>query len=281
MFNLCTILEDNIRHRPDKDAFIFNDIRFNYHQINQTANRVANLLVSKGIQPGDKVALSCLNLPHFPILYYGILKTGAAVVPLNVLLKSNEIGYMLDNSDAKAYFCFEGTPELSMVQEGYSGFQQASNCTEFIPVMGKSEAPSPFPDTPTYQQLLSQQSADFETIQTGGEDTAVIIYTSGTTGQPKGAELSHNNLFLNANVTRRLIESTHHDTQIITLPLFHIFAMTCQLNAGIYSGQTSILIPRFDPETVLKAMLKYRATIFCAVPTMYWGLLNHPGSDEF
>ncbi|MDN5216303.1 long-chain fatty acid--CoA ligase [Fulvivirgaceae bacterium BMA12] len=279
MFNLSTILEDNLRNCPDKDAFIFNDVRFSYRQINEAANRAANMLVAKGIQPGDKIALSCLNLPHFPILYYGILKTGAVVVPVNVLLKANEIGYVLNNSDAKVFLCFEGTPELPMAQEGYAGFQQAVNCEEFIPIMTKNEAPSPFPDTVTYGQLLNQQPVEFNTVQTNGHDTAVIIYTSGTTGQPKGAELSHDNLFLNANVTRRLLESTQQDTQIITLPLFHIFAMTCQLNTGVYSGETSILIPRFDPETVLGAMLKYRATIFCAVPTMYWGLLNYENEN--
>ena len=279
MFNLCTILEDNLRNHPDKDAFIFNNVGFSYRQINKAANRIANLLVLMDIQPGDKVALSCLNLPHFPIIYFGILKAGAVVVPMNVLLKGNEIGYMLKNSDAKVYFCFEGTPELPIAKEGYAGFQEAKNCMEFIPVMGKNDAPSPFPYIDTYGQLLSQQPDDFNTVQTNGEDTAVIIYTSGTTGQPKGAELSHDNLFLNANVTRRLLESTHQDTQIITLPLFHIFAMTCQLNTGVYSGETSILIPRFDPEIVFNAMLKYEATIFCAVPTMYWGLLNYKNDD--
>ena len=89
----------------------------------RAANQVANLLVERGIEPGDKVALTCPNLPYFPIVYYGILKAGAAVVPLNVLLKGREVAYHLDDSDAKAYFCFEGTAELPMAQEGHAGLR--------------------------------------------------------------------------------------------------------------------------------------------------------------
>ncbi len=90
------------------------DPRLTYAQVNGFANQVANLLVSRGIRPGDKVALSCPNLPYFPIVYYGILKAGAIVVPLNVLLKGREIAYHLGDSDAKAYFCFQGTADLPM-----------------------------------------------------------------------------------------------------------------------------------------------------------------------
>ena len=100
------------------------DTRLTYAQVDAAANQVANLLVSRGIEPGDKVALSCPNLPYFPIVYYGILKAGATVVPLNVLLKGREVAYHLDDSDAKAYFCFQGTAELPIGAEGHAGFEQ-------------------------------------------------------------------------------------------------------------------------------------------------------------
>ena len=100
------------------------DTRLTYAQVDGAANQVANLLVERGIRPGDKVALSCPNLPYFPIVYFGILKAGATVVPLNVLLKGREVAYHLGDSDAKAYFCFEGTPELPIGQEGHGGFEQ-------------------------------------------------------------------------------------------------------------------------------------------------------------
>jgi long-chain acyl-CoA synthetase len=124
MLNLSVLLEASARSHPERDAVRLGDVRLTYVQVDRLANQVANVLVSRGIQPGDKVALSCPNLPHFPIAYYGILKAGAAVVPLNVLFKVREIAYHLTDSDAKAYFCFEGTPDLPMGQMGYAGFSQ-------------------------------------------------------------------------------------------------------------------------------------------------------------
>src|SRR6185436_17437741 len=112
MLNLASLLEDSAEKYADRAAIVLGDTRLTYAEVNGAANQVANLLVERGIRPGDKVALSCPNLPYFPIVYFGILKAGATVVPLNVLLKGREIAYHLDDSDAKAYFCFEGTADL-------------------------------------------------------------------------------------------------------------------------------------------------------------------------
>ncbi len=122
--NLASIIEHHARLAPDKEAIVWNEMRFTYGQLNALANRVANALAELGIGRGDKVALSCPNLPFFPIAYYGILKAGAAVVPLNVLFKSREIAYHLSDSDAKAIFVFEGTPELSLAQTVKDGFDR-------------------------------------------------------------------------------------------------------------------------------------------------------------
>src|SRR5215210_4885515 len=100
MLNLSALLEDSARKHPDRDAVVLGQTRLSYGRVEAAANQVANLLVEKGIQPGDKVALSCPNLPFFPIVYYGILKAGATVVPLNVLLKGREVAYHLADSDA-------------------------------------------------------------------------------------------------------------------------------------------------------------------------------------
>src|SRR5215510_5866767 len=137
------MLEDSARTVPDRDAVVLGDMRLTYAQVNAAANQVANLLVDIGIEPGDKVAISCPNLPYFPIVYYGILKAGAVVVPLNVLLKSREIAYHLEDSDAKAYFCFEGTPQLPIGEAGYAGFQAAERCEHFFLMTANPNAPSP------------------------------------------------------------------------------------------------------------------------------------------
>ncbi len=275
MLNLSVILEDSANRFPSKEAFIFGETRLTFAQINGAANQIANGLKEKGIKRGDKVAINCLNLPYFPMVYFGILKAGATVVPLSVLLKREEVAYHLKDSEAKACFCFVGTPDLPMATESYAGFSQVDACEQFYVITSKPTDPSPIDGVSTLGMLMNGQSPVCETAQTSAEDSAVIIYTSGTTGQPKGAELTHSNLMLNAIVSSNIINTMSIDTQLIVLPLFHIFAMTCLMNAGIYKGTTSVLLPRFDAATVLGLMRDHKVTIFAGVPTMYWGLVAY------
>ncbi|MBU0973395.1 MAG: AMP-binding protein, partial [Proteobacteria bacterium] len=143
MLNLVSVFEHSAKEFPGKKAIIFGDKSFTFAQVSAMVNKIANALKQKGIQKGDKVALSCLNLPYFPMIYYAILKTGAVVVPLNVLLKGREIAYHLKDSEAKAYFCFQGTPELPMAEEGFNGFNQVDTCELFCVITADQEAPSP------------------------------------------------------------------------------------------------------------------------------------------
>ncbi|MCE2892843.1 MAG: long-chain fatty acid--CoA ligase [Flammeovirgaceae bacterium] len=275
MLNLATILEDSAKRYPGKGAFTFMDTTLSYAQINGAASQVANGLKAKGIKAGDKVALSCLNLPYFPIIYFGIIKLGAVVVPLSVLLKKDEIEYHLKDSEAKAYFCFTGTADLPMGEMGHAGFNAAPDCELFFMIMPTAEMPSSIQGTATLGELMKGQSPTFEIYPSLAEDTCVIIYTSGTTGRPKGAELTHSNLLLNAILSTDLFGTEPEDIQLIVLPLFHIFAMTTLMNAGIYKGATSVLLPRFDAEAVFGLMQKHKVTLFAGVPTMYWGLVNY------
>ncbi len=274
MLNLSILLEDSARRYPNKIAFVFGDANFTFTQINALANKVANGLKKIGLKRGDKVALSCVNAPYFPIIYNGILKAGCTVVPLSVLLKKDEVVYHLTNSDAKVYFCFVGTPELPMLKEGLAGFSEVPTCENLIVVMPQMTDASPIENLKTFGQFIKEEAATFATAQTKPDDTAVIIYTSGTTGRPKGAELTHSNLLLNAVSGVNLFKVVHEDVFITVLPMFHIFAMTVKMNIGLYMGITNILIPRFDAVTVIRAIEKNKATVFAGVPTMYWGLLN-------
>ena len=280
MLNLAAVLEHSAKELPEKTALVFGDKRFTYQQVNAAANQIANGLTAAGITKGDKVALSCPNLPYFPMIYYGILKAGAVVVPLNVLLKGREIAYHLKDSQAKAYFCFQGTPELPMAQEGWAGFKNVDGCQHFWVVTADPATPSPIEGAMTLGQLIGKQSPAFETIPTQFEDTAVILYTSGTTGFPKGAELSHANMTLNAIATRDIIHMQAEDVHALVLPLFHSFGQTCQMNAGFSIGNTLVLIPRFSPEAVLGAMQEEKVTIFVGVPTMYWALLTYEDREN-
>ncbi|KAB2346382.1 long-chain-fatty-acid--CoA ligase [Actinomadura rudentiformis] len=281
MLNLSVLLEDAARETPDREALVFGDLRLSYAFVDGIANQVANLLVSRGIKPGDKVALSSPNLPYFPMIYFGALKAGAVVVPLNVLLKPREIAYHLDDSDAKAFFCFEGTPELPLGEAGHAGFEQAAECEHFFLLPASlATTESPIEGAELFWAALADQPATFESVQTAPTDTAVIIYTSGTTGQPKGAELSHSNLLTNAMIDDTLFKKTLHDTSLVTLPLFHIFGQTCVMNVGFYRRATLVLLPRFEAKQAIELMVKEKVNIFAGVPTMYWALLTDDTSAE-
>lgn len=280
MMNLSFILESSAKDLPGKDAIVFGDTRLNYAQLNGAANQVANALIARGIKKGDKVALSCLNVPYFPMVYYGILKAGAIVVPLSVLLKHNEVAYHLSDSEAKAYFCFEGNEALPMGKEGYEGFQQVDSCEHFYTITANPASPSPFGDTETLGMMMNGVAPTFDTVQTQENDTAVIIYTSGTTGHPKGAQLSHSNLLMNAVMVKDMINVVREDILMTVLPLFHIFGQSVQMNTSILTGCTNVLVARFVPDDVFGVMLKEKVSFFAGVPTMYWALTHAAISKE-
>lgn len=275
MLNLSMVFENNVSENPDKTAIVFGDTRLTFAQVGGAINQIAGGLAELGIGSGDKVALSCPNLPYFPMVYYAILKAGATVVPINVLLKGREIAYHLQDSEAKAYFCFQGTTDLPMAQEGYQGFRQTDGCQHFFVIIADPAAKTPIDGTRTLGQLMAGRKTEFDMADTSPEDTAVILYTSGTTGFPKGAELTHSNMIMNALASRDILDLRRDDIHVLVLPLFHSFGQTVQMNAGFAMGNTLVLIPRFDPEAVLSTFQFERATVFAGVPTMYWALLTH------
>jgi len=274
--NLSALLENSAGKYPERTAVVFGETRLNYAQVNGAANRVANLLVSRGIKPGDKVALSCANLPFFSIVYFGILKAGATVVPLNILLKGREVAYHLDDSDAKAVFAFEGTAELPIGQAVWEGFNAIEGTTDFFLITADPTADSPIEGAETFGAAVATQQPTFDTVDVDDDDTAVILYTSGTTGQPKGAELRHRNMRDNALAGKDLFgaDENNPDTYLCVLPLFHSFGQTVIQNGAFTFGGTVVMLPRFEAKAALALMLKEKVTFFAGVPTMYWGLLG-------
>jgi len=278
MLNLSVILEDNARRYPDRPAFTLGDTAFTYKQINSYANRVASALKALGIMPGEKVAMCLPNIPQFPMIYFGILKAGAVVVPLSVLFKKDEFIYHLNDSDAKLFICFSGTPEMPMGKYGNAAFKECENCRQLF-IVAKGNNISGTEDAPNFEEMIAGQPDTFESVQTGADDTAVIVYTSGTTGAGKGAELTHSNLFTNAVLSTNIFNLTNKDVQLVVLPLFHIFGMTVMMNAGIYKGLHNILLPKFDAGTAFKLIAQHSVSILAAVPTMYWALVNYNAED--
>ncbi len=264
---------------PERVAVTFAGRHMTYGELNAAAARVAGGLTSLGVAPGEHVALSCPNLPWFPVAYFGILKAGAVVVPLNVLLKPREIAYHLKDSNAKALLVFEGTAELPMAQMARQACDTAG-CADLVVMTSDPAAPSPVDPSITLGRLMNGQPPTFDTRRRSPSDTAVILYTSGTTGHPKGAELTHLNMVLNAISSRDMLLAAsrgglEQDVSLITLPLFHSTAQTCQMNAGLYGGDRLVLLPRFDPAVVLETFAREKIQCWIGVPTMYWALLQH------
>src|SRR5688572_22985862 len=260
--NLASIVKHHARLTPEKEAVVWNDTRLSYVQLDAMSNKVANALVRMGIGHGDKVALNCPNLPYFPIVYYGIMKAGAVVVPTCVLFTPREITYQLKDSDAKVLFAFEGTPELKIGESSKAAFDEVDSCEHLVVLPKEMMGPSPYGEHKTLTQLIGAESDKFEMYATTPDDTCAILYTSGTTGQPKGAELTHLNLWSNVVTTYSIhlpeldFTDGEQKTVLITLPLFHTTGQTVQMNTNLYGGNRVVLLPRFDAKQTLDTMVK-------------------------
>src|SRR3954471_21883194 len=261
--NLASILTETAERRPDHIAIKLDDFELNYQLLNEATARVAGLLKSKGIEPGDRVGIMLPNVPHFPVVFYGALRAGAVVVPMNVLLKPREVGFYLKDPEAKLVFAWHDFAEAAE--------QGASDAGAEAILVKPGE----------FEQMLFEQEADHGMADRSGDDTAVILYTSGTTGTPKGAELTHDNLLGNVEtILSTLIEMQPDDVVLGALPFFHVFGLTCGLNSTIKAGGTLTLIPRFDPDHALEIIERDKVTIFEGVPTMYVAMLHSGKADS-
>ncbi|GGS90827.1 long-chain fatty acid--CoA ligase [Nonomuraea spiralis] len=274
MLNLSIILEDSARNTPDRTALVLGDLRLPYSMLDSVAGQVAALLAARGIGRGDKVALLCPNLPYFPFVYFGILKAGAAVVPLNVLLRPREIAYHLTDSDSRAFFCFEGSAELPMGARGREAYDAAEGCEHFF-VLPATPLATESEHGESFWAALEGMPARFETVPTAPDDTAAVLYTSGTTGRPKGAELTHLNLLVNTMVSDEMFPADPEgDVALAVLPLFHSFGQVAVMNVSVRRRATLVLQPRFEAGAALELMRGEKVTMFAGVPTMFWALLS-------
>src|SRR3954463_7282120 len=263
MTSLAHLLTATTERHGSRPALALDGAVLDYAAFSDAASRVAGMLRERGLEPGDRVGLMLPNVPYFPVIYYGILRAGGVVVPMNVLLKGREVNFYLSDPGAKHLFAWH-----DFAAAAQEGAEQAG--AEAIIV-----APGEF------ERLLEQAPSTPENAEREGDDTAVILYTSGTTGTPKGAELTHENLYRNAEVTARtLAKATEEDVILGALPLFHAFGQTCAMNVAVLAGACLTLIPRFAGEKALEIIKRDRVTVFEGVPTMYHALLGAAGDHD-
>jgi long-chain acyl-CoA synthetase len=270
-FNLAVMLRETALATPDKAVAVYQGGRLSYGELDALSDQLAAGLDLAGLRLGDKVGLQLPNIPQFLIAYFGILKAGGVVVPLNVMYKAPEVAFSLGHCDARIFITWAG-----VLAEAAAG-AEAAKVTEIYAVGQPEGAAGALP----FERLLAAADRGRRLAGTSMGDTAVIMYTSGTTGRPKGAELTHMQLYMNADIPGRLFDVQPDDVVITVLPLFHIFGLSSIVNVCVRFGCTMSLIPRFDPAAVLAAIERDQATIFEGVPAMFVGLLGHPDLGRY
>jgi long-chain acyl-CoA synthetase len=270
-FNLAVILSETAHTAPDRPVAVYDGGRLTYRELDQASGLLSAALTASGIEPGDRVALQLPNIPQFLISYFGILKAGAVVVPLNVLLRAPEVAFHLSDSGARVLITWDG-----VLAEAAKGAEVAGVETIYaVGRAGGSDGVVPF------ERLLGGVAVPGEIATREPADTAVIVYTSGTTGRPKGAELTHLQLYMNADIPGRLFDVQPDDVVITALPLFHVFGLSSILDICVRFGCTMSLVPRFTAAAALAAIQRDRITIFEGVPTMFADLLSCPDLDAY
>jgi long-chain acyl-CoA synthetase len=263
MTNFAQVLAKGGAEVCGRPAVRLDEHTLTYGRLARAVERAAGAQRARGVGPGDRVAMQLPNVPYFPIVYFAVIHLGAVVVPINPLLKRGEVAYQVSDAGARLLL---GWHEVA--DECSAGATEAG--ADFLLV-----APGDF------EAHLEGGVPVAEVVDRDDDDAAAIIYTSGTTGRPKGAVLSHGNLWAAAEVARELVDAGPDSVAVATLPLFHVFGMSSLMNTTFLAGGLLTLVPRFDPTRVLEVIERDRATIFAGVPTMYSALLNHPERDRY
>ena len=262
--NLAHLLTETAAASPDKTALVqaSDGSKVTFGELDREADRVAGALAAVGIQPGDRVAIAMHNCPEFVYSYFGILRAGAAVVPLNIMLTATETAAIL--SDAEVRAVFTAGPSGEVVGEAVGGVGSVENVFT----------------AERWHDLPAAQPAQ---VSVGDEDLAVLAYTSGTTGEPKGVMLSHANLLANLRQQMSIPEAhvTEDDVLFLALPLFHIFGLNVTLGLLVMNGATGLLLDRFEPVPALRAIVEHKVTVLFGAPTMYGAWISVPGADQY
>ena len=310
---IFSLLDQSAETYPNNTFTIFNGRCKSYVRVKETADRIANFLTGQGIQKGDRVAIFLPNLPHFPEIFFGVLKAGATCVTCNPLYTASELHYQLNDSGAKIIFCMDHPQFYPTVVEAMrnTDVEQVVICSvkSYLPplmafvggLLGKiPRADKHEPGHLLFDDVVKQSLPEPPEIQISpSEDLALILYTGGTTGRPKGACLTHSNFMANLMAfdewslfpqepggKPEKLRRGEEQTVLGVLPWYHSFGLTCAMLLSCFLGGRLVCIP--DPRAgkppftdVLKAVQKYKATFMSAVLTLFVSFINHPDIEKY
>lgn len=282
---LFEFLETSARRYPDKPALVYYGKRISYQEMLDAVERVATALYDMGVRKGDRVALYLQNTPHFVIGYFGIMRANAVVVPINPMLTEQELKVLLEDS---------GTVVLITTSDIYgrvrniraeTGLREVivGEYTDYLPeepelpVPGPMRATTSLEDSPRrWLETLNAYPPDPPAVEVTTGDMAMLPYTSGSTGIPKGCIHTHATIISNAVSSAVWHNMVSSGTALATLPFFHVTGLIHSMLAPIYTGGTIVLLTRWDRETAITAIEKYRCTVWTNITTMVVDILNHP-----
>lgn len=276
--NLTEQLHETAIKMGDKTAYYFMDQSSTYAELDGAVTKFADGLSKLGVKKGDHIALLLGNSPHFVIGLHGALRLGATVIPINPIYTPDEIGYIVNNGDVKAVVTLDLL--VPLIEKMHQALPKVENYIICDTPQGQASeqdlsALSAFSKMKSFTQLIASGDIGFKGPELKEDDTAVILYTSGTTGKPKGAMLTHKNLYSNAKDVSDYLHMNENDRVITTLPMFHVFCLTVALNAPLMNGATILIDPKFSPKEIFRLAKKYEPTVFAGVPTMYNFLLQY------
>jgi long-chain acyl-CoA synthetase len=261
-----------VRRFARQQAVVFDGRTLDFAAVDRISDRVAAALARRGIRKGDRIGIYCINSDWFPLAYFGILKAGAVVVPINLLLNPKEVAFILNDAGVRALFYHDTfTPAVTALRPLVPDMA-------FCVCIGAPVARPMTPDIPWAEFAEAEGLAPVVAFNPA-EDLAAILYTSGTTGRPKGAMLTHRNLVSNIRSTLQAMQVQPGEERfLVILPLFHAFAAMACMFLPLMSGSAMVPLSRFDPLYVAKMIAAERITLFMGVPSMFVALLRLPDS---
>jgi long-chain acyl-CoA synthetase len=281
---LTEILDTTAIEAADAKATWFLGAQLTYSEIKSRSDRFARALAAQGIAKGDRVAIMLPNCPQYIIAAFAILRVGAVVVNVNPAFTPPEILHILDDSGARAVLTLDRLAPLVLALRDQSHVA-AVIVTSLAEYSADGATPPAVEGAQTFTALIEfAPSGDTPRPSIGADDLAVLQYTGGTTGTPKGAMLTHGNIFANVvqHATWRHPVLIRGDARfLLVIPFFHIYAFTVGMMCGTWIGALQILLPKYDVEQVLAAIRDLNPTSFPAVPTIFVSLLAHPRVTEF
>lgn len=262
--NLSTMVNNHAQRVPNWDAVVSENQILSWKEFNDSINKLGNALRRLGIKKGDRVAIYLPNSPEYIVSYFAVVRIGAIVVPLNLMYRSSELNYIINNSGASLLIGM-----AKEVQENITGIREQLSSLKHLVVYGEEAVE----DSLGLYQVMDEEDSVLEVVDCAPDDLVAIIYTAGTTGVPKGAMLTHSNFWEQAYLMGNYcLHTNDQDRVLLGTPYSHIFFVFGVLGA-IYKGAAVVTMPRFYPDKTLELISKLKITHMCGVPTMYIHML--------